>query len=392
MSLADVPAIAKVARHAVEVAEAALADVAGWATPTAAIDVGLIAVQAVVRTGATDASQFQRVASQAAAIGIDNAGLAEHAGGANPSAAVGVSLDAVLAVVLALRRDARERRGVARKARAIAVEQALFAVDARRTSAAASNVRASTAGALVGSRADLPGVAIAGLQARNAFTRAVAPDAASGSATRRPDWSRCGAGDAGAVASAEHAGIRGRGSIALIDHGSAGTTRDRRVAIGRHIRNPCAAKRAAGTHLASIAAASCACDASASRAIARDATACSYAAATAAADTPVCVRAARIADAATRVCASCLSRVTRNTASTDSAGARGRARPRNGATSARHQRAGSAARRYSTIDRDDLVHRRLSATAECEQRGQASAKSARPRAALSIRLAIQGML
>jgi len=68
------------------------------------------------------------------------------------------------------------------------------------------------------------------------------------------------------------------------------------------------------------------------------------------------------------------------------------ARHRNGASSARARSAGSAARGRSAVDRDDLVHRRFSATAECEQRGQATTQSVTPRSGYSDRSAIQDLL
>src|SRR4051812_10031880 len=183
-SLARFARVADVAGLAIEVAAAFLADAAGAADPAAAVEVCLGAVGAVIEALVVDANQLQRVASQADAVSVDYAALGERASLAESAAAIGVGFDAVLAVIFTLRGDARERYRVTRKALTIRIGEAFLAGGAGGADAAAIDVSASAGDALMCRRADLAAIAIARVEARHAFARAVAYDATSGCAAR----------------------------------------------------------------------------------------------------------------------------------------------------------------------------------------------------------------
>ena len=121
-SLANVRAAsAKVTALAVEVALALHPDQA-WVTAAAtAIHVGFVAIGAVVQAWVTDASELECVAGLAHTIGVDHAALTERATWAETPATIGVGFVAILVVVLALRRHARERHHITRERNAVGI-------------------------------------------------------------------------------------------------------------------------------------------------------------------------------------------------------------------------------------------------------------------------------
>ena len=106
---------------AVEVRLAFLTAEAGAARRAAAVVVALVAVGAVVVATVAHAAERNRVARSAQTIVVNATTLAERAGQAEAAAAVGVGLEAILSVILALRDHAGERSRITSEADAVLI-------------------------------------------------------------------------------------------------------------------------------------------------------------------------------------------------------------------------------------------------------------------------------